>query len=298
MRIDLILLLASSAHLTGNNCLAVAAGSEHPTTQNKATIESVDENRVTTSERSLRVRATRDEEDEERVSGASVEKMSSKVMQFVMKSLSSKEDKALKTIDRLFPEPSGGNLETNYAALKEGLENTEMVNKLVKSHPDLLFETLTTRFKDLYLPRALVEMASKKGAAESVKTLRDKQMDRLVEKGMTPDLFVDTLGFTSNGKMGPYGFESLDEFLKAYKRVKPKAPPVNIGEVLVSKPSLARERHISRNGKQESCGPGGIGQDFTFFQESQEVACCIEGREGRALGNRAALFAEQVRRFT
>ncbi|KAI9917171.1 hypothetical protein PsorP6_013318 [Peronosclerospora sorghi] len=66
MRIDLILLLASSAHLTRITCLAVAAGSEYPITSYKAKFESADGNRHTSIERSLRVRTTMDEEDEER----------------------------------------------------------------------------------------------------------------------------------------------------------------------------------------------------------------------------------------
>ncbi|KAI9916514.1 hypothetical protein PsorP6_016799 [Peronosclerospora sorghi] len=66
MRIHLVFLLVSGAYLTGKTCLAVAARSDNSTTEYKDEFESIDDNRSTSSERSLRVRATMDGEDEER----------------------------------------------------------------------------------------------------------------------------------------------------------------------------------------------------------------------------------------
>ncbi|KAI9917202.1 hypothetical protein PsorP6_013135 [Peronosclerospora sorghi] len=80
MCIDLILLLASRADLTGKACLAVDAESQHSTTKYNPKFESVDGNRSSSSERSLRVRASMDEEDEERFA-IDLAKISSKVAQ-------------------------------------------------------------------------------------------------------------------------------------------------------------------------------------------------------------------------
>ncbi|KAI9917539.1 hypothetical protein PsorP6_013171 [Peronosclerospora sorghi] len=246
MRIDLILFLASSAHLAGkNNGLAVAAhGSEHSTTKDKATFESVDENRFTTSERSLRVRARMDEEDEERVTGAFVKDVSSKAAQLVTTPFLRERENALKTITRLFPKPSDDNLYSKYAALKRGLRSAEEVNKLVESYPDLLLETLATHFGYLSLSRALVGMASKTGAPPYLITLREGFMNLLVKKGMTPSRFVDELQLGTGGVLSSYRLESLDEFLKAFKRANPEAQDVTIGQLLVSTRTWESESHL------------------------------------------------------
>ncbi|KAI9917114.1 hypothetical protein PsorP6_013173 [Peronosclerospora sorghi] len=183
MRIDLILLLASSAHVTGKKkCLAVAAhGSEHPSTKEKATFESVDDNRATTSKRSLRVRARMDEEEEERIYGAYVKDLSSRAAQLVTTPFLSERKDAKKTNTRLFPKPSDDNLQTKYAALTKGLDSAEEAHKLVESYPDLLLETLATHFDDRSLSQALVGMASKEGAPPYLISLRGGLMNLRVE---------------------------------------------------------------------------------------------------------------------
>ncbi|KAI9917188.1 hypothetical protein PsorP6_013282 [Peronosclerospora sorghi] len=242
MNIRLILLLASSAHLTGNTFLVVAAGSEYLTTENKPKFESTDDNRSTTSERSLRVRAKMDEEDEER--GAIFDARNSffsRAVNHFRKPPSTVEDKVTKIFQRYH---------------KEGVINSaktlRTIRRLVKKRvtPDRFVTALALNPKDELLAEKLLlldeflKVFYRRNPESKHVTAAALASTPLVAQGMKPGELVTALKLDPSDTRLASKLLFIDEFVDAFNHGKLEPERVTVAQALKSTPRSALIKHL------------------------------------------------------
>ncbi|KAI9918583.1 hypothetical protein PsorP6_011874 [Peronosclerospora sorghi] len=221
MRIDLILFLVSSAHLPAKTCLAAAAGFEPPTTAHKATFKSVDDNaRSTSSEGSLRVRAPMHDEDEERLILEAVKKAASRVSQSWT---TSRDQKKVLKILRLFRNEGATNSGIEVLRPKmerlvqKGMTQDRFITALKLEPEDALFAS-----KLVLLDEFIKAFNRWKPEPQHVTIALALESSRIIEKGMTPELFATALKLDAEEALFADKLLFFDEFITAFNRVTPE----------------------------------------------------------------------------
>ncbi|KAI9917333.1 hypothetical protein PsorP6_013269 [Peronosclerospora sorghi] len=217
MRIDPGVVLSSLALVAAlDDRAATAAQAKLSPTPYKTTSDAVDERRLRTSGRELRVHETMDEdkEEDERGIGDLVKKLRFKKPE---PTEFSPEDQ--QAVDALFPVRESHGWEAQGNLLKAGLQNKDALKPLAEKYPHLLLKTLAGKFNEFTLSARLAGRALHPDEAKYWKTLYTMQIQRLVDQKMTPGNLVRMLGLGHENQLSD-GWTCLQDFLKVYNKTK------------------------------------------------------------------------------